>query len=417
MEMYAHHQYDAMYSSHHSGMPYHGAQRTSRSRLSDNIITDGKGVFNNPDVTLVMRQQPKEALVLSSGKEKGRKPVDPPPIVQLKVKSEVESSQHYLQSPYLFVVADLWKHDKDERVGDPAGNNLYGGLCSSLHRLKDTDNKDGGYFIFGDISVKVTGAYRLQFSLYDLQKEQNAAVFLGSIVTQVFKVMPPKDFQGLDESTYLSRAFSDQGVRLRLRKEARAFSGQKRSYFPEDMPPSQSNAPGRSSDSFYEDEPPPAKRYRADTEDRKESYPDHAAATQPSFSASSYTPTPQTSFPVTSYAQTLPQANYASTYPSLPQTNYVTSFAPLPQASYAAHYLASSPYPQVRSSNEARPYSIGQYPSNIELGNMPHSIPQSHQHSIPQPMPQPNLAHYPDVRAEENWNPYTSLQNQPASGP
>jgi hypothetical protein len=29
----------------------------------------------------------------------------------------------------------------------------------------------------------------------------------------------------MDESTYLSRAFSDQGVRLRLRKEPRAMMG------------------------------------------------------------------------------------------------------------------------------------------------------------------------------------------------
>lgn len=37
-----------------------------------------------------------------------------------------------------------------------------------------------------------------------------------------------KDFKGLDESTYLSRAFSDQGVRLRLRKEPRSFNGNKK---------------------------------------------------------------------------------------------------------------------------------------------------------------------------------------------
>ncbi|OAG11883.1 uncharacterized protein CC84DRAFT_1068987, partial [Paraphaeosphaeria sporulosa] len=216
---------------------------------------------------LVIRQEPKEALVLSSGKEKGRKPVDPPPIVQLKVNSDVEASQHFLQSPYLFMVADLWKADRDERCGDHGASNLYGGLCSSLHRLKDVDNKDGAFFIFGDISVKLTGTFRLHFSLYDLQTSEHAAVFLGSIATQPFKVMAPKDFQGLEESTYLSRAFSDQGVRLRLRKEPRAFAGQKRSYFADGMPPSQSNVPGRSSSSFYEDEAPPAKRYRADTED------------------------------------------------------------------------------------------------------------------------------------------------------
>ena len=47
--------------------------------------------------------------------------------------------------------------------------------------------------------------------------------FLASVVSEPFKVVQQKDFRGLDESTYLSRAFSDQGVRLRLRKEPRAF--------------------------------------------------------------------------------------------------------------------------------------------------------------------------------------------------
>lgn len=408
-------QYSAMYSTSHSGLPFHGAPpRASRGKLSDNIMTDSKGGFRNPDITLVMRQEPKEALVLSSGKEKGRKPVDPPPIVQLKVNSDLEASQHFLQSPYLFVVADLWKADRDERCGDQGANNLYGGLCSSLHRLKDIDNKDGAFFIFGDISVKLTGTFRLHFSLYDLQTQENAAVFLGSIATQPFKVMPPKDFQGLEESTYLSRAFSDQGVRLRLRKEPRAFAGQKRSYFADGMPPSQPNAPGRSSSSFYEDEAPPAKRYRAETEDGKESYVDHAAAaaSQQSFS-SAYTPTPQQSFPSTTFAPALPQASYATTYSSLPPTSYATAYAPLSQTNYAAHYLSSSPYQQMRPSIEPRPYSVGHYSSHLNLGNIPQNIPQS----ITQSMPQQNLSHFPEIRAEENWDPYTGLPNQHTSGP
>lgn len=408
MEMYMQQQYTGMYAPHHGSMSYHGAQRVSRSKLSDNIMTDSKGAFSNPDITLVMRQEPKEALVLSTGKEKSRKPVDPPPIIQLKVNADVESSHHFLQSPYLFLVADLWKADKDERWESRGGSNLYGGLCSSLHRLKDVDNKDGGFFIFGDISVKLTGTFRLHFSLYDLQKEHNAAVFLGDIVTQPFKVMAPKDFQGLEESTYLSRAFSDQGVRLRLRKEPRAFAGQKRSYFADGMPPSQSNAPARSSGAYYEDDSPQAKRYRADTEDRKEPYADHTVPTQASFS-SSYTPTPQASFPVSTYAPALPQTGYTSSYTSLPQTSYAPSYATIPQTNYASQYLSSSQYHNVRPAAEARPFNVGNYSSNMTLGSMPQSIPQSIQ--------QPNLSHYPEIRAEDTWDPYGTLQNQPASGP
>ncbi|KAF2089540.1 hypothetical protein K490DRAFT_37519 [Saccharata proteae CBS 121410] len=114
----------------------------------------------------------------------------------------------------------LWKPDVDEpseNTGSPA---LAGTVVSSLHRLKDVDNHDGGFFVFGDISVKQAGLHRLKFSLFDLNNKE--VIFLDSTITQPFKVVAQKDFKGMEESTYLSRAFSDQGVRLRLRKEPRA---------------------------------------------------------------------------------------------------------------------------------------------------------------------------------------------------
>lgn len=360
-----------MYPPSHIVAPYSGAPRaTSRSRLSDNILRDPKGAFNNPDITLVVRQEPKEALVLSSGKEKSRKPVDPPPIIQLKVNEDVEVSQHFLQSPYLFLVADLWRADKDERFGERASQSasyLYGGLSSSLHRLKDVDNKDAGFFIFGDISVRATGTFRLRFSLYDLQKEHNAAVYLGSIMTQPFKVLAAKDFQGLEESTYLSRAFSDQGVRLRLRKEPRAFAGSKRAYYSDGPQPS---APARSDNSFYDNESPQHKRFRADTDDRKDNYTDqvvtpqhqvvppqhqvippqhqiippqhqvipsqHQVVTsQSTYPSTSYSPAPQASYPTTNFTTTMPQASYTNTYTSGLQPTYPSSYTgTVPQPSY-----------------------------------------------------------------------------------
>jgi hypothetical protein len=68
---------------------------------------------------------------------------------------------------------------------------LAGTLVSSLHRLKDIDNSgsyglysipqlleempdpynlEGGFFVFGDLSVKREGEYRLWFSLYEMLK-------------------------------------------------------------------------------------------------------------------------------------------------------------------------------------------------------------------------------------------------------
>ncbi|KAF1812239.1 hypothetical protein P152DRAFT_473950 [Eremomyces bilateralis CBS 781.70] len=173
------------------------------------------------DVRLLVRQQPKEALVAVEGKEKGRKPVDPPPFVQLVVHQQADPSSVYLSNPYLFCVASLY--DKTGRVPANSGKALTGTLVSSLHRVKDTDNNDGGFFVFGDVSVKLPGEHVLCFTLYDYRKEEGAAFKLCQGFSEPFKVVTQKEFRGLDESTYLSRAFSDQGIRLRLRKEPRAF--------------------------------------------------------------------------------------------------------------------------------------------------------------------------------------------------
>ncbi|RIB16041.1 velvet factor [Gigaspora rosea] len=96
---------------------------------------------------------------------------------------------------------------------------LAGTIVSSLHKLKDIDNSDGGFFVFGDISVRVEGRYRLQFSLFEIIESE--VVHIQSILSDVFDVYSPKTFPGMSESTFLSRSFSDQGVRIRIRKEHR----------------------------------------------------------------------------------------------------------------------------------------------------------------------------------------------------
>jgi len=110
---------------------------------------------------------------------------------------------------------------------------MTGLLTSSLHRLKDTDNKDGGFFVFGDISVRRQGRFRLKFSLFELRDLKGGnphVIYLNSIISGIMTVLNQKEFKGTEESTYISRSFSDQGVRLRLRKEPRAAVAKKRNY-------------------------------------------------------------------------------------------------------------------------------------------------------------------------------------------
>ncbi|CZR57068.1 uncharacterized protein PAC_06957 [Phialocephala subalpina] len=106
---------------------------------------------------LVVRQQPKSARV-AVGKEKDRKPVDPPPIIQLKINTSTDPHQNYLQ---------------------------------------------------------------IQFNLYQMQHTE--CVHVASTTSESFPVVSTKNFTGMAESTFLTRTFSDQGVRLRLRKEPRTL--------------------------------------------------------------------------------------------------------------------------------------------------------------------------------------------------
>ncbi|KAL4803626.1 velvet factor-domain-containing protein [Aspergillus unguis] len=190
------------------------------------------------DFDLIVRQNPSRARV-AGGKEKERKPVDPPPIVQIRVRDEgTYLSQHYLQSPYFFMACSLYDPHEDAPAPIPPSTALTGTLVSSLHRLKDVDNSDGGFFVWGDLSVKVEGEFRLKFTLFEMRKTE--VVFLKSIISERFTVSPPKSFPGMAESTFLSRSFADQGVKLRIRKEPRTLikrSAPRPEDFPQPIPP------------------------------------------------------------------------------------------------------------------------------------------------------------------------------------
>ncbi|MCJ1250125.1 hypothetical protein MMC30_007351 [Trapelia coarctata] len=197
-------------------------------------------LFVSDAFTLKIRQGPERARV-TGAKEKGkppllervslvglcrssspdRKPVDPPPIIQLFVRDANDPGQNYLQSPYFFMCCNLWDPVEEKAAQTDSQSVLAGTLVSSLHRLKDVDNTDGGFFVFGDLSVKIEGEFRLRFSLFEMF--QTEVMYIKSIVSDVFTVHAAKSFPGMSESTFLSRSFGDQGVRLRIRKETRTL--------------------------------------------------------------------------------------------------------------------------------------------------------------------------------------------------
>lgn len=108
-----------------------------------------------------------------------------------------------------------------------------------------------GYFIFPDLSVRHEGKYRLSFNLYEEQKDpkdadadsgpggqeavgvqparngtnasapQNHCHFRLEVKSEPFTVYSAKKFPGLKESTTISRVVSEQGCRVRIRRDVR----------------------------------------------------------------------------------------------------------------------------------------------------------------------------------------------------
>lgn len=174
---------------------------------------------------LTMKQQPERAKA-ANAKDKDRKPIDPPPILQLDVDPSQDPLQVYITSPYLFVQTFLiGATDSDP---EPDLNALTGNTCTSGHVVKDDRGVHNMMFCLNDISVKKEGTYRLKFCLFKLNTSTGDVENLTSICSQPFTTFSGRHFPGMSESTSMTRLLVDAGVRLRLRKESKAMSTKKK---------------------------------------------------------------------------------------------------------------------------------------------------------------------------------------------
>ena len=172
-----------------------------------------------------------------------RRPVDPPPIVELKIFEEGEGEPRdvtFAMSANYFLFATL----------EQARNVAHGRVAQDQKHLTVLTGtpvagmvyldrpSPAGYFIFPDLSVRHEGKYRLSFSLYEELKEakdedqndelakpdgpEHAHVTHRLEVKSVpFTVYSAKKFPGLTESTSLSRMVAEQGCRVRIRRDVR----------------------------------------------------------------------------------------------------------------------------------------------------------------------------------------------------
>ncbi|KAM0272900.1 hypothetical protein ACHAQH_008504 [Verticillium albo-atrum] len=192
---------------------------------------------------LTCLQQPERARACGSGQKSAadRRPVDPPPVVQLRVLEgpSLEDSKDITlgYNANFFVYVDL-QHARpmaNGRVQTPAATTppvLTGAPVSGMAYLDRP--AEAGYFLFPDLSVRHEGRYVLGFSLYEELKDemdqdadpvdddQTPGFYLRMKVHSApFIVFSAKKFPGLTSSTTLSRTISEQGCRVRIRRDVR----------------------------------------------------------------------------------------------------------------------------------------------------------------------------------------------------
>ncbi|KIY72789.1 hypothetical protein CYLTODRAFT_366949 [Cylindrobasidium torrendii FP15055 ss-10] len=206
------------------------------SQMQMNLPPPTMSALSNPsqrgavEYDLVMKQEPKQARMCGVGGKADRRPIDPPPIVQLIVRpveqqhppAENDPNMGFLQNPYYFMFASLAKPDDDTELHwlkDGRTRCTQGSVVSSLYHLKDKLNADVGYFVFPDVSVRTEGSYRLKLSLFEVAG--TLVQHCKSIYSKPFYVYTAKKFPGMEQSTELSCSLADQGIKIRIRKDIR----------------------------------------------------------------------------------------------------------------------------------------------------------------------------------------------------
>ena len=228
--------------------------------------------------SLHIRQQPRAARAGPDGKD--RRPVDPPPIIQLLItdldpQSAGDVEELHASFAVHCALISTSSPARDVSTTTVVGEDgsveiqrlLLGNYVSSPFHTRDdpnpetmpqhpqsteltqrspspssrflpssrtfkqehppTNNIPGSFFIFADISVRKAGQYRLEFSLmkmdpYYLAKEKTLPI-LHKVLSNTFRVVNAKDFDQVQASTPLVRGLIERGAPypLKLKKGTR----------------------------------------------------------------------------------------------------------------------------------------------------------------------------------------------------
>ncbi|KAK6438032.1 velum formation-related protein [Oleoguttula sp. CCFEE 5521] len=218
-------------------IPVDNETRNSMTRMTQ----DGRKI--RYDLTVL--QQPEKARACGAGAKSSadRRPVDPPPIVQLKIfqirhdEGEEDITASMNANYFLFATLENARQISNARGMAEKGPTVLTGTPVAGMVYLDRPSP-AGYFIFPDLSVRHDGRFRLSFSLYEEVKR----VEDGDVKPDVARPASPNDshvthrlevrscpltvytaktFPGLSESTALSRTVAEQGCRVRIRRDIR----------------------------------------------------------------------------------------------------------------------------------------------------------------------------------------------------
>jgi len=180
-----------------------------------------------------------------------RRPVDPPPMVELRIYEGEEKNDVTFTYKANFLLFTTLEHARPMAQGRvPVTQNVTPVLTGMpVAGMAYLDRPTAaGYFIFPDLSVRHEGKYRLSFHLYEeLKDPKDADVdppegspntrdkllqsnpmaprahvhYRLEVKSAAFDVYSAKKFPGLSESTQLSRMVAEQGCRVRIRRDVR----------------------------------------------------------------------------------------------------------------------------------------------------------------------------------------------------
>ncbi|KAJ5574901.1 hypothetical protein N7450_008800 [Penicillium hetheringtonii] len=230
-------------------MPPHNETEHTVSR----ITREGKQLTYK----LSVMQQPERARACGAGAKSSadRRPVDPPPVVELRIfESDPNNDAHktditfaYNANFFLYATLETARPIAHGRVAGPPSCPVLTGVPVAGVAYLDRPSQ-AGYFIFPDLSVRHEGRYRLAFHLYeeikdakDADKDSNLPLpnqvgrtnganpgapqaflnFRLDVKSVPFTVYSAKKFPGLATSTSLSRIIAEQGCRVRIRRDVR----------------------------------------------------------------------------------------------------------------------------------------------------------------------------------------------------